>query len=34
MGAMAAKAVMGGIPAHEANASLAALKGLIEAAHP
>jgi uncharacterized protein YndB with AHSA1/START domain len=31
MGAIAAKAVMGGIPVHEANASLAALKRLIEA---
>jgi uncharacterized protein YndB with AHSA1/START domain len=30
MGAIAAKAVMGGIPVHEANASLAALKKLIE----
>jgi hypothetical protein len=26
--------VMGGIPMHEANASLAALKGLIESAQP
>ena len=32
MGAIAAKAVMGGIPGPEANASLAALKGLIESA--
>ena len=31
MGAIAAKAVMGGIPVHEANASLTALKALIEA---
>ena len=30
MGAIAAKAVMGGIPQHEANASLLALKRLIE----
>jgi uncharacterized protein YndB with AHSA1/START domain len=30
MGAIAAKAVMGGIPAHEANASLQSLKRLIE----
>ena len=32
LGAIAAKAVMGGIPIHEANASLAALKRLIEGA--
>ncbi len=32
MGAIAAKAVMGGIPAHEASASLTALKRLIESA--
>ena len=30
MGAIAAKAVMGGIPVHEANASLQSLKRLIE----
>jgi hypothetical protein len=30
MGAIAAKAVMGGVPMHEANASLQALKRLIE----
>jgi uncharacterized protein YndB with AHSA1/START domain len=33
MGAIAARAVMGGIPVSEANASLAALKAMVERTH-